>query len=270
MVTVALATGEFAVVPVTVENGEPLDYRQKKWGKGRQLAVDSTDFPTLAQRGLHAVRELEWTRTITQRSVGIINELGRPGRLSSAGFLGNDENIASVLKADNRLVQDLGLTHPQLAKPLFHVWNLILAHAEHDVHRNTIHLLYNGKNLALTWEGSRGWQESLFADEILGMYRFQIQRELDDQEKALLRRAYPELTAEEMKDFVTRLSCIHTSEMVPYYVTRYGFYEGHTEYRADPIAIAYVFGIKSLSEIEAVFSGRLPASLTTHSNSPAP
>ncbi len=52
--------------------------------------------------------------------------------------------------------------------------------------------------------------------------------------------------------------------MVPYYIMRYGFYEGHTSYRADPIAIACIFGLRSLQQIESAFEGRLSEVLTTH------
>ena len=52
--------------------------------------------------------------------------------------------------------------------------------------------------------------------------------------------------------------------MAPYYIVRYGFYEGHTEYRADPIAIAFIFGIRSLAEIEMAFPGTLREALTMH------
>lgn len=54
-----------------------------------------------------------------------------------------------------------------------------------------------------------------------------------------------------------RLTFFHFSEMVPYYIMRHGFYEGHTGYRADPIAIACIFGLKSLEEIENAFEGSL-------------
>jgi hypothetical protein len=60
------------------------------------------------------------------------------------------------------------------------------------------------------------------------------------------------------------ISRVHTGEMVPYYIMRYGFYEGHTDYRADPVALAFIFGLKSLEDIEAAFSGRLPEVLTMH------
>ncbi len=36
---------------------------------------------------------------------------------------------------------------------------------------------------------------------------------------------------------------------------RYGFYEGHTSYRADPVAITFIFGIKSILQIEEAFKG---------------
>ena len=47
-------------------------------------------------------------------------------------------------------------------------------------------------------------------------------------------------------------------------IMRYGFYEGHTSYRADPIAIAFIFGLKSLEEIEAVYDGKLYIVFTEH------
>ena len=38
------------------------------------------------------------------------------------------------------------------------------------------------------------------------------------------------------------------------YIMCYGFYEGHTEYRTDPIAIVFIFGLRSIEEIEdAIF-----------------
>ena len=49
-----------------------------------------------------------------------------------------------------------------------------------------------------------------------------------------------------------------------YYIQRYGFYEGHTDYRADPLAIAFILGLKSLPEIEQAFPGRLRDALARH------
>lgn len=55
-----------------------------------------------------------------------------------------------------------------------------------------------------------------------------------------------------------------TGEMQPFYIFRYGFYEGHTAWRTDPISIAFLFGLRSLKEIEATFPGRLWSVLTEH------
>jgi hypothetical protein len=259
---------KYALIPVTVENGEPLDYRKRQWGKGRQLEVDIGDFPTLARTGLHSEMELNQTKTITERSIVEITELGRPGRSSGAGFMSHDEDIVSILKGDNRLVRKLGLTHPQMSRPLFHIWNMILK----DVQLKRLgrfwdhieYILYNGRKVCVKAEGSRGWQESLFDDEILGMFQFEIWREPDQDEKAFLHEKYSNLSQEQMAELIKKLSYIHTGEMVPYYIMRYGFYEGHTDYRADPIAIAWIFGQKSLEEIEAAFEGKLYEALTQH------
>ena len=268
IVTAHIKGKGYSLVPVTVENGTLWDYRQRQWGKGRQLVTDAADFPTLAQTGLHSEADLDRTKTITGRSVVLITELGRPGRSSGAGFMADDEDTLSVIKGDNQLVRGLGLPHPQMAWPLFHVWNLVLR--SRDVRGTPLRwsefdrMLYNGKTVLLKIEGTRGWQESLFEDEILGMYQFEIRREPEPKEREFLRAEYPDLNESQMAKLAEKISHFHTGEMVPYYIMRYGFYEGHTEYRADPIAIAYIFGLKSLPEIEAAFPGQLYQKLTTH------
>lgn len=267
-VTAYTKNGKYALIPVTVENGEPLNYKEKQWGKGQQLEVDAADFPALARTGLHSEVELNRTKIITGRSVVEITELGRPGRSSGAGFMASNEDIISVLKGDNRLMAELELTHPQMARPLFHVWNMILT--DYKLGRlarfwdHIEYISYNGTKVFLKGEGSRGWQESLFDDEILGMFQFEVWRELSRREKALLDEEYPHLTEDQMAELVKKLTHIHTGEMVPYYIMRYGFYEGHTDYRADPIAIAFIFGIRSLEQIEAAFEGKLYEALIRH------
>ena len=52
--------------------------------------------------------------------------------------------------------------------------------------------------------------------------------------------------------------------MAPYHIMRYGFYESHTDHRSDPIAIAYLFGLRDIHEIESVFQGELYEALTDH------
>ena len=269
IVTAFLKDKKYTLIPVTVENGEPLDYNKNQWGKGNQLEVSVKDFPTLAMTGLHSEIELEQTVAITGKSISEITYLGRPERSSTAGFMSENEDIISVLKSDNRLVKKLGLTHPQSTKPLFNVFNLILKHLEY--YKNNVrpwedisYILYNGRKIHLEWGGEKGWQESIFNDEILGYYRINIWREFSQEEKAFLDKKYSNLNAEQMSELVKKLSHIHTGEMVPYYIMRYGFYEGHTDYRTDPIAISFIFGLRSLEDIEIAFTGNLYNTLTEH------
>lgn len=260
---------KFTLMPVTVEKDESLGYREREWDKIRVLEVDAEDFPALARTGLHSEIELDYTRWITGRSIAEITDSGRPGGLSGEGFMSQEEDIISVLKGDNRLVKKLGLIHPQLAKPLFHVWNIIrwVSYKSRSVGRTVDsidYFLYNKRKVRLIRGGGRGWQDSIFNDEIKGMYHIEFSIELDEDEKAFLQEKYSNLSNEQMTDFQKILCHIHTGEMVPFYIMRYGFYEGHTGYRADPIAISLIFGLRSLEEIEKAFEGNLYKALTEH------
>ena len=267
-IVVAIAKDKkYALVPVTVENGEP--YKYARSGKGKQLEVDAKDFPALARTGLHLEIELDQTKTITGKSVAEITHIGRPDRSSGVGFMSHDEDIISVLRGDNRLVKKLGLTHPKMAKPLFHIWNLILKQTEayYNDRRpwgEVEYFLYNGKKIFFKASTTKGWQESIFNDEIYGGYHINIWRELDLKERDYINKKYSFLNSEQMEELLKKLSHIHTGEMEPYYVMRYGFYEGHTDYRVDPIAISFIFGLRNLEEIEDAFEGNLYKALTEH------
>ena len=272
---------KYTLIPVTVGNWEPFDGRYGLFLRGNQLKVDEDDFPTLAKTGLHSEIELEHTVTITGKSIEEISEIGRPERSSGAGFMSQDEDIISVLIGDNRLVQKLGFTHPDLAKPLFHIWNIILKDMEiQELERywkRFEYILYNGRQVFQKAEGyynerivllkvigSKGFQESIFNDEIKGSFQIDIRVDLTPEESKFIDEKYPDLDEELKVDLKTKLSSIHFGEMVPYYIKRYGFYEGHTEYRADPISIAFIFGLRSIQEIEAAFPGKLYETLITH------
>ncbi len=83
---------KFTLIPVTVEKGEPLGYREREWDKIGILEVDVEDFPTLAQTGLHSEIELDYTRWITGRSIAEITDSGRPGGSSGEGFMSQEED----------------------------------------------------------------------------------------------------------------------------------------------------------------------------------
>jgi len=260
----------YAVVPVTVENGEPRLYSSKirsLFGKDRQLWVDAGDFPDLARTGLHDETALDGKNMITGYPVEIINCIARPRAFSYAGFLAADEDILSVLKVDNRRVRRMGMTHPQLARPLFHVWNMVLAQiAAGRLNRFSEfeYVLYNGGRVNIRAEGGKGWQVSIFQDEIQGKFNITVQRDPLPAESAFLEERYVHLKEAEKEDLVRRLTTVQFSEMVPFYIMRYGFYEGHTEFRADPIALAFIFGLRTLKELDALCDGDLLSALTAH------
>lgn len=275
VIVVETKNNKYGVVPVTMENGEPLLYSYKVgtlMGKDQQLDVDRGDFPDLAETGLHSEIELEKKEMITGIPIDVINCTARPNAYSISGFIAADEDIISVLKGDNQLVKSMNLTHPQLAKPLFHIWNLILKEIkvgnwEGRFYDNIKHIYYNGNLLDFSVGGSKGWQISIFFDEIQGRHDIHVSRDLSAQEDMYLKKKYSHLDNNEMKILAHKLTSLVFSEMNPYYIMRYGFYEGHTDdYRCDPIAIAFIFGLKSVEEIDSDFSGNLLNALLTHHN----
>lgn len=260
--------GKFFLVPVTIGD------RPGKW---RQLHIDGDDFPALASAGLHSEGELERARTITGRSVSEVTALARPERLSTCGFLSYDEDIISVLKGDNRLVKKLGLTHPKMARTLLHTCNMLdtVWHTMNFLKRDRHHtfhpyFLYNGKKIFMDIHWTKGGQESIFDDEITGALSIHIHREFTPREEAFLKKKYAHLDKGKITLLMEKISSMHSAEMEPYYIMRYGFYEGHTDYRTDPIAIAFIYGLKTIEEIEAAFPGTLFQTLTEHFTRPTP
>jgi len=218
------------------------------------------------------MQQLQVTQSITGRSLAEITALGRPGALSTKGFMAADEDVLSVLQGDNRLVTAMKLTHRELARPLFHVWNMIgtdldLGRWNMAEHRwqNMQSVLYRGKTVRLNAGDTKGAQISIFADSFdTGSFWIEIGRDLDAGERAFLASKYGHLPAEQQDLIVRRLSGLQLGEMEAYYIMWYGFYEGHTDWRADPLAIAFIFGLRSLDEIEKAFPGRLYEVLTKH------
>ena len=262
---------KYGIMPVTIENGKPLLYSHRAGtflGKYNQMQVAAGDFPEMAKTGLHSEEQLSSKKMITGIPIDVITCTGRPNAYSYSGFMADDEDIISVLRADNLFVKTLGLTHPQLAKPLFHVWNLILKETELGnwtrFYDNIRYIYYNDKLLNFTANSTKGWQISIFQDEVQGRYDIHIDRNFSAEEEQFLVEKYSHLNSDEMKLFKSKLSGLDFSEMLPYYIMLYGFYEGHTDYRCDPIVIAFIFGLKNLEEIDAAFEGNLFNILTKH------
>ena len=118
-------------------------------------------------------------------------------------------------------------------------------------------LIYNNLRVRFKIQGSRGWQESIFNDEILGSGHIEIWRDLSSQEIDFLKSIYFHLKPEQFEQLKRKLSHFHTSEMVFFYINRYGFYEGHTEYRPDPVTVAIIFGLTTVKDAHRACEGDL-------------
>lgn len=125
-------------------------------------------------------------------------------------------------------------------------------------------MVYNGHEVTVQVTGSRGWQESIFNDEILGTGHMEVWRELDQEEMEFLKEQYPHLSPELFEEMKEKITHLHTGEMVLFYINRYGFYEGHSDFRADPVTIAFIFGLQSVEEIHKAANGNLYQYFTSH------
>ena len=260
---------KYTIIPVTVEKGKPFNYRGKVRGKGNQLYIDSIDFPTLAKTGLHSESDLQNIKSITGRSIAEITMRGRPMRMSGAGFMAEDEDIVSVLSGDNILVKKMNLTHPELAKTIFHYWNIIQISEEISIGQGVNvpsidTIFYNNRIIKYIIPSCRGWQDSVFEDSIMGECHLEMKIQLSEKEKDFIETHFNHLTNEQKEDLVKKLTHMHTGEMVAYYIQRYGFYEGHTDYRANPIVLAFIFGLKSLEELYETFDGKVYENIINH------
>ena len=254
---------KYAVIRVSLSNDR---------GICRQLVVDARDFPKLAKTGLHDAAALKKTSQITGWSVDTITLLGMPRNLSYDGFLAEDEHIISVLSGDNKIVEKLGLTHPQMAKPLFHVLNMMDTDLELKLWNMPIHqwdhirsFQYHGNTVHVIAYDTKGGQKSIFNDSLQGAFHIKLWHEFTPEETAFIDNHYSWLSQGEKEILLERLGFFNTGELEPQYIMRYGFYEGHTGWRADPIAIAFIFGFKTLGELHQIFDGNLFGILTRHS-----
>jgi hypothetical protein len=142
---------------------------------------------------------------------------------SGDGFMAEDEDILSVLLGDNRLVTRMGVIHPQLAKPLFYIWNLKLS-IGHRTLKETKYILYHNKKVFLKAHRSKPGQESIFNDGFRGGSHIDIWRDLEPAEETFLRKKYSHLSSMQLTRLIKKLSELSIGEMELYYIKRYGFF----------------------------------------------
>ena len=148
-----------------------------------------------------------------------IEEVARPGRSSRAGFLDEEESLKTVLRADNTFVRSQGLTHQQLAAPLFYVMNLMEHAGPGADNKESVVFSYKKQKYEASWMRYRGIQTSIFDDHLTSNLDFKV------------------------KNIQTGRSLKFSGLVIPY-IWRYGFYEGNTPYRVEPSDIIEVFQLK--------------------------
>lgn len=224
LVLARLQSGQVSYFDVTVEQAGVRDVPSGQDNKGNQLLISHSEHPAVSMTG---------------KSVAEITIDAWPGAASWAGFLCRDETILTRLSADDQLVKQMNFTHQQLAFPVFHTWNLIREYEQHSRHRlpedqQVEGFYYNNQFVELRFQGGRGWQTSIFNDSLTGSYQIQAMSE-----KAPERQVF-------------------FSDLAPYYIHRYGFYEGMTAYRLDPRNIALTFGLLTEDQLTEAGIGFVP------------
>jgi hypothetical protein len=145
------------------------------------------------------------------RTIDSLEKDMRPGAWAAKGFIGSDDRLIDTLVEDNRYIVDqLGLTHQEIAKHL----RAIGAAAEKAKGQE---FRYHGRRFKATLRASRWYQPSPFRDG--------TQTNL--------------LVVADNLDMDRRLEF---SLLMPDLIERYGFYEGRgTPYRLDPQKIVEFF-----------------------------
>jgi hypothetical protein len=140
-------------------------------------------------------------------SIAELEKSMRPNGLSSAGFIGEKEQLLDVMAGDNDLVVSLGLNHQEIGLQLRVLAALAL---------KSNSFVYKGVNYRAKLQVTRGFQESPFKDGTKGNTDVELTNIDND-------------------------TTLKYSLLVPLMVERYGFYEGKgTPYRVDPKRIVKV------------------------------
>lgn len=166
--------------------------------------------------GRNETRTIAALDSINGISISDLETQMRPGagglEGSSSGFLGSSESLVDVLRADNAYVVDeLGLTHQELARPLL----LLAAFDAHDDGE----VVYRGLRFDVETTAFKGSQYSPFHDGT---------------------RTNLDVTIRNLDDDLS----LGFSLLVPLMVERYGFYEGKgTPYRVEPSEIVELLSL---------------------------
>ena len=191
-----------------VKYQEPLNVPARLRGEGKE---EDSDFVI---GGINSSQVFAQLKTLTGIPISKIEEDAR-----RRGFLGQDESLLDVLRKDNDFVFSQGMTHQQLAEPLFaaiHAW--VEKFGSGGMGAGETEFVFHGKTFRVgSLSMHIGDEKSIFNDRLIGTTDFEI------------------------TDPRTHQS-FSVASMLPLYIDRYGFYEGrYTHYRINPKDIMDIF-----------------------------
>jgi hypothetical protein len=209
----------FVVLPAAHGDVPPKDYKNIDLTKHHIPAVAAkkdakTGFVVGGTNSTELIRKLTEINGLT---IATLEKTMRPGKSSSAGFLGKEEKLLEVMAADNKTVVDeLGLTHQDLARPM-HAMGAVALLLGKTANAPPVEFIYEGRRFKVKRSDTRGRQPSPFDDDTASGSNALVHN-LDSGKK------------------------IGYGLLVPFMVERYGFYEGKgTPYRVEPRQVVEVF-----------------------------
>jgi len=138
------------------------------------------------------------------------------GRQETDRYLGPNERLLDILAEDNEFVLSRGLTHQQLAEPLFQIAN---EHLKLDSRFYTLRMSINGVEFEVQGSGFPMYEYSPFRDGGIQGHNYKVTN-------------------------IRTGKSLHFSAIHPYLISRYGFYEGkQVDYRINPKDIIGVFAL---------------------------
>lgn len=226
----------------------PSDLNQTRihhWPTTTQLGMELPEPETrggFVHNGMNTTEAILNTQEINGVHVAVLSTRMRPGSYSTAGFMGQKEDLRTIMATDNDTVLGFGTTHQALAKPLLEtatmVDNCLFADGPVDIKKapGNVIQFFEGPDAPryfVSFDGWMGYQHSPFEDGLLTSRDTTITN-------------------------LTSGHRLHFSNLLPHLIYRYGFYEGEgTSYRLSPQAIT-----------EAVSELRLPEFQETMKNDP--
>lgn len=207
-------------------SGDPID-----WNSEEEFDMPLTEeqsYQVVEESGFKVggVNSSDLIRKIQTLNGKSIEDLNRSGKRypNMTPMLGEGDDLRELLIRDNDYVLSRGLTHQDVAAPLFYVFNLwsFVYKSSSLGAVKPLSFRYRGQQFSIDLRSySLGTVGSLFSDGTSS-------------------RAYDLELTNDQTGRKMRFSALH-----PYMISRWGFYEGGKDYRLDPADIISMFSLST-------------------------